>query len=66
MNRMMAAGIVTVIAGLVLAATAWNFSAVASMPEIYITKQEATQQHQNINRKLDKILDVLIGIHTDE
>ena len=66
MNRMIVAGIVTMIAGLVLAATAWNFSAVASMPEIYITKQEATQQHQNINKKLDKILDVLIGIHSDE
>jgi len=59
-KKIIAVGIVTVVVGLVLAATTWNFSAVASMPEEYMKKSEAVEQHQRIEKKLDKIYDYLI------
>ena len=61
MNRIILGGIVTVIAGLILAATAWNFSAVASMPEEYVKRAPHTEQHQRIENKLDKIYEILMG-----
>jgi hypothetical protein len=60
MSKIIIIGIVTVAAGLILAATAWNFSAVASMPEKYMQKTEAIEQHQRIENKLDKIMDFLL------
>lgn len=60
MKKIMIVGLVTVVAGLLLAATTWNFSAVASMPEEYMKKDEAVEQHQRIEDKLDKIYDHLL------
>ena len=61
MNKIVLGGIVTVAATMIVAATAWNFSAVAEMPEKYMPKNEAIEQHQRIDNKLDRIIDHLIG-----
>jgi hypothetical protein len=60
MNKIVLGGIVTVAATMIVAATAWNFSAVAEMPEKYMNKDEAVEQHQRIEDKLDKIYDHLL------
>jgi hypothetical protein len=61
MNKIVLGGIVTVVTGLIIVATAWNFSAVAEMPEKYMNKDEAQEQHKRIEDKLDKIYDHLLG-----
>ena len=61
MNKIILAGVVTIAAGLILAATAWNFAAVASLPTKYVTVEENLSDHERIERKLDKIIDYLIG-----
>lgn len=61
MNKIVLGGIVTVAATMIVAATAWNFSAVAEMPEKYMNKDEAQEQHKRIEDKLDKIYDHLLG-----
>jgi len=60
MNKIVLGGIVSVVASLIIAATAWNFSAVASMPEEYVKKTPHAEQHQRIENKLDKIIDYLL------
>lgn len=61
MNRILLNGVVIIMAGLFLAATAWNFSAVASMPEKYVRVDRNRADHERIERKLDTIIDILIG-----
>ena len=61
MSKIILVGVVTVVAGLILAATAWNFSAVAGMPEKYVEKAPHVEQHQRIENKLDKIYEILMG-----
>lgn len=60
MNKTIINGAVIVIAGLILAATAWNFSAVASMPEKYVIKKDNSEEHKQINEKLDHITNILM------
>lgn len=61
MNKIIVGGIVTVLTGLVLAATAWNFSAVASMPDKYETQEDHSRDIDKIDKKLDLIIKHLIG-----
>jgi hypothetical protein len=61
MNKIIIGGLVMVAATMIVAATAWNFSAVAEMPEKYVTKEDNTREHTKIENKLDRILDHLIG-----
>jgi hypothetical protein len=59
-KKIILVGIVTLAVGLILAATAWNFNAVASLPEEYMRKDEAQEQHKRIETKLDRIIDHLL------
>ena len=61
MSKIIVGIIVTVVAGSILAATAWNFSAVASVPETYETKEEHNHDIDKIDKKLDLIIRHLIG-----
>ena len=60
MNKIILGAIVTVIAGAILTATVWNFNAVAQMPEKYVTKEDNSEEHKQINNKLDYLIRVLI------
>ena len=51
--------VITVAVGLLV----WNFSAVASMPETYATKSDNTEEHRNIERKLDEIKNLIMKLH---
>jgi hypothetical protein len=66
MNKIIVGGIVTILVGCILAATAWNFSAVASMPRQYETKEEHQEDVDKIDKKLDIIIRHLIGGGRDE
>jgi uncharacterized protein YqhQ len=61
MNKILLGGIVSVVASLIIAATAWNFSAVASVPDKYETKEKHQSDIDKIDRKLDLIIRHLIG-----
>jgi hypothetical protein len=68
MNKIIIGAIVTILVGLVLTATGWNFKATADMPEKYVQKEDLQifiehndKEHDNIQKKLDKIYDLLIG-----
>ena len=52
--------VIAVVAGCILAATAWNFNAVASMPEKYVIKKDNSEEHKQINEKLDHITNILM------
>ena len=60
MNKIILYGIATVITGVILAATTWNFASVADMPKRYVTKEDNSKEHVRIENKLDKIYDHLI------
>jgi hypothetical protein len=60
MNKIILGGIVTIVAGAILTATIWNFSAVAEMPEKYVTIEDNREEHKSINDKLDYLIRVLI------
>ena len=60
MNKTIINGAVIVVAGCILAATAWNFNAVASMPEKYVIKKDNSEEHKQINEKLDHITNILM------
>ena len=61
MNKIILSGIVAVIVSCIVAATAWNFSAVAGMHEKYVTVEENQADHKRIEDKLDEIYRILIG-----
>ena len=58
--------IVGALATLALAMIGWNFSAVAEMPEKYVLKQDNTREHQEINDKLDMLIEHLINKDEEE
>ena len=67
MNKRIVSIIGVLVAGMVLAATGWNFKATAEIPEKYVTKDELKTfdtrnytEHQRILRKLDEIHVILI------
>jgi nucleoside recognition membrane protein YjiH len=60
MNKIIIGGIVTIVVGLTLTATIWNFTAVAEMPEKYVTIEDNKEEHKSINDKLDYLIKVLI------
>jgi hypothetical protein len=60
MNKIIVGIIVTVAAGVILTATVWNFNAVAEMPEKYVTKEDNSEEHGQINNKLDYLIRVLV------
>ena len=67
MNKIIIGIVTTVAAGLILVATGWNFSAVAEIPEKYVSKEEQhifmernDKEHQRIQETVDKIYDHLI------
>lgn len=64
-DRLFIPMIITIAAGLVLAATAWNFSAVASMPSDYVGKEEHRIVHDKLEKKLDKMLDKMEQIYRE-
>lgn len=45
----------TLVCGLFISATAWNFSATAAMPEKYVTKERVDRITQSLDRRLDKL-----------
>ena len=58
---------VTIGAGLIIAATEWNFLATANMPEKFVSKSDFLmftecneRDHDRIKTKLDKIYDLLM------
>ena len=65
MNRIVASIIISVAAGLILAATAWNFSAVASMPNDYLNREEHLKRHDKLDNKLDRIWDKIEQIYKE-
>jgi hypothetical protein len=56
MSKIIIGGIVTVVVGLILGATAWNFSAVAEMPTQYVTKHDHNEDMDRIDEKLNIII----------
>jgi len=60
MTKVIMGIMISVVAGCILAATAWNFSAVASMSEKYVIKEDNSREHGQINEKLDNITDILM------
>lgn len=67
MNKTLLYGITTIIAGIVVAATLWNFSAVAEIPSKYHSKEDHQifinqneQDHRDIKERLNNIYDILI------
>ena len=65
--RIIIGAIVTVVVGILLTATGWNFKAVAEMPEKYVLKEDQRifienndKEHQRILDKLDKIIEHLL------
>lgn len=71
MNKIILGGIVTIIAGVIIAATGWNFAETAEMPEKYVNKEEHMKVHEKIDEKIDKvqktvddIKDLIIQLHT--
>ena len=65
-------GIVTIGAGLIIAATGWNFLATANMSEKFVSKSDFIsfaecneKDHDRINDKLDKIYDLLVQHYTE-
>ena len=62
MSKIIIGGIVTVLTGLIIVATGWNFSAVAEIPDKYITKEDHQEDIQRIDKKLDIIIKHLMGV----
>jgi len=62
MNKIIIGAIATVVAGLILLATGWNFSAVADMPDKYVTKENHQKDMNRIDKKLDILIEHLIGV----
>lgn len=60
MNKIIIGTLASIIAALTIAATGWNFQKTAEIPEKYVTKKENSEEHKEINRKLDKIYDFLL------
>ena len=63
---------VTIGAGLIIAATGWNFLATADMPGRFVSKSDFLifaecneKDHDRINDKLDKIYDLLMQHYTE-
>jgi len=61
---------ITIGAGLIIAATGWNFMATADIPSRFVGKidfrefaQCNERDHERINDKLDKIFDTLMKHH---
>ena len=64
---------IAVFAGIVIAATVWNFSAVASLDERFVRKDDMKtftesneEQHLHIRDKLDDIYDRMFELHVEE
>jgi uncharacterized membrane protein YgaE (UPF0421/DUF939 family) len=59
MNKIVAGGVVTVMVGLFLAATGWNFAATADIPKTYETKENvqriANETKDHVKRVADAI-----------
>jgi len=58
---------ITIVAGLTIAATGWNFLTTANIPDKFIQKPDFERfvdcnerDHDRINNKLDKIYDMLM------
>jgi hypothetical protein len=67
MNKIVAGGVVTVVAGIILAATGWNFAATADIPKTYETKENVQRiadaiekRQERLEDKVDKLIDHLI------
>jgi hypothetical protein len=58
-NKLVAGVIITVMAGLILAMTGWNFSETAAAPSRYADKAANRSDHETINRKLDETKDLV-------
>ena len=61
MNKIIIGGIVTAVTGLILVAAGWNFSAVAEIPEKYVSKIEHNDDMDRIDEKLNIIIRHLMG-----
>ena len=71
LKKILIGGAVTITAGLVIAATGWNFITTADMPGKYVEKSDFLifrecneRDHNRIKDKLDKIYDLLIQHYT--
>jgi hypothetical protein len=53
MNKIIGGIVVTVMAGLILAMTGWNFSETAAAPEKFADRKENKTDHDNMNNKID-------------
>ena len=66
MNKIIIGGIITVVVGIVLAATGWNFKATAEMPEKFVLKIDHNDDMDRIDKKLDIIIRHLLKGDCDE
>ena len=58
-NKPLLTGIITVIAGLILAITGWNFSATQGA----VQKEDHRPEHRRLEEKIDKIYDMVLDIY---
>ena len=56
----------SVLGGLIIMATGWNFSATANMPNKYVSKEDNSSEHRTITDKLDYIVTLIIELHTKD
>ena len=61
MNKIIIGAIVTIVVGVLLTATGWNFKATAEMPKTYVLKVDHNDDMDRIDKKLDTIIRHLIG-----
>lgn len=58
--------VLTLITALLIAATGWNFKATAEIPEKYVLRSENEADHRAINKKLDRIYELILELHMQE
>jgi hypothetical protein len=62
MNKSVCVGaVVTLVIAMVVGFGGWMFNAVADMPEEYVKKQDYREDMRDVNKKLDKLIEHLIG-----
>jgi len=55
---------IAIITAFIIAATGWNFSAVASFPDKYVPKSENREDHRRIEQKIDRLMELILKLHT--
>jgi Tfp pilus assembly protein PilO len=59
MNKIVAGGVITVVVGMFLAATGWNFAATADIPKVYETKENVQQIAKETKQRIERVADAI-------